>query len=125
MVPPLSTKPCPAPSFCASLATYAHHVTTHVGHRLYRRGQGEVAREFHLPRVLVDIAEFTLLLGAPVLAVAKDRDEGAEGDDLMIRRSVGQVLEIVIRGFGNPYMRDHLPIHCQDKPAVNDVDEIG
>ena len=28
MVPPLSTKPCPAPIFCASLATCSHTVTT-------------------------------------------------------------------------------------------------
>ena len=32
-------------------------------------------------------------LRSPVLAVAKNRDEGAEGDDLMIGRAVGQVLE--------------------------------
>ncbi len=96
----------------------------HVGHRLDRGVQGKVARQLHLARVLVDIAEFTLFLGAPVLAVAKDRNEGAEGDNLMIRRPVGQVLEIVIRRFGNPHMRHHLPIHGQDEPAIDHVDEI-
>ena len=81
-----------------------------VGHRFHRGGQGEITRQLHLPCILVDVTELTLLARAPVLAIAKDRNERAEGDDLMIRRAVRQTLRVIVGGFREAHLGEHAPL---------------
>src|SRR4029077_17999332 len=98
---------------CAGLAgvgrdllAYSHDVC----HRFYRGGQGEIARQLHLARILVDVAELALSARPPVLAIAKDRNERAEGDDLMIRRAVRQTLGVIIGVFWEGDLLSYTPL---------------
>ena len=94
-------------------------------HRFYRGGQSEIARQLHLTGVLVNVTELTLLARAPVLAIAKDRNEGAEGHDLMIGRPVRQTLGIVVRGFREADFCEYAPFRGHDEPAVDHIDQVG
>ena len=63
--------------------------------------------------------------GPQYLAVAKHRDEVAEGDDLMIGRAVVELARVVFHRLGKVDLADRFAIEQQHRLAVDDVDDIG
>src|SRR5262249_38084798 len=74
--------------------------------------------------VVGDGAGVAVYFRDPVLAVAEDGDEGREGDDLVIGRSVRQAPGIIVRRFRKADLGDYVPVGREDEASVDDVDEI-
>ena len=72
----------------------------HVGDRLYRGVESKVFGLLHLARVNIDIAEAAFFVGTPILAVAKNGHEIAEGDDLVISSAVVELARVVFHRLG-------------------------
>ena len=96
----------------------------HVGDRLYRGVESKVFGLLHLARVNIDIAEAAFFVGTPILAVAKNGHEIAEGDDLVIGRAVVELARVVFHRLGKVDFADLFAVEQKLGLTVHRVDDV-